>query len=91
MNEVEVIRACSLGAVPHGFCGRRGGVSTGLVAGLNAGLGSEDDATAVAENRARAATAVLPGAALVGVYQVHSPDCVTLALNCILLRKEKRA
>jgi YfiH family protein len=75
---VEVIRAGVLGEVPHGFLGRRGGVSTGLVAGLNAGLGSGDDEADVAENRARAAAAVLPGAALVGVYQVHSPNCVTV-------------
>ena len=67
-----------LGAIPHGFLGRRGGLSTGLVAGLNAGLGSGDDETAVAENRARAAAAVLPGAVLTGVYQVHSPRCVTV-------------
>ena len=76
---VEVIRAAALGLVPHGFLGRRGGVSTGLVAGLNAGLGSGDDESDVAENRARAAAAVLPGAGLVGVYQVHSPICVAVS------------
>ena len=68
-----------LGAVPHGFLGRRGGISTGLVAGLNAGLGSGDEEADVAENRARAAAAVLPGAVLVGVYQVHSATCVTVS------------
>ena len=76
---VEVIRAGILGEVPHGFLGRRGGVSRGVVAGLNTGLGSGDDEAAVAENRACAATSVLPGAVLVGVYQVHSPTCVTLS------------
>jgi polyphenol oxidase len=76
---VEVLRADILAGVPHGFLGRRGGVSTGLVAGLNVGLGSGDDAAAVAENRARAARAVLPGAPIVACYQVHSPDCVTVA------------
>jgi YfiH family protein len=75
---VEVVQAESLVGIPHGFLGRRGGVSTGLVAGLNVGLGSGDDAAAVAENRARAAAAVLPGATLVACYQVHSPDCVTV-------------
>jgi YfiH family protein len=75
---VEVIRAGVLGGVPHGFLGRRGGVSTGLVAGLNAGLGSGDEEADVAENRARAAAAVLPGAVLTGVFQIHSPDCVTV-------------
>jgi len=76
---VEVIRAALLNGIPHGFFGRRGGVSRGLVAGLNAGIGSADDPAAVAENRRRAAETVLPGAPLAGLYQVHSPDCVTLA------------
>lgn len=73
---VEVIRADGLGGVPHGFLGRRGGVSVGAVAGLNVGLGSADDPAAVAENRRRAAQAVLPGARLVTCYQVHSALCV---------------
>ncbi len=74
---VEVFRAKTMGGVPHGFLGRRGGVSVGEVAGLNVGLGAGDDDAAVAENRARAVDAVLPGAALATVYQVHSPLCVT--------------
>lgn len=73
---VEAIRAGILGAVPHGFLGRRGGVSVGAVAGLNVGLGSNDDPAAIAENRRRAVEAVAPGARLVTVYQVHSPDAV---------------
>lgn len=75
---VEVIRAAALDGVAHGFLGRRGGVSTGVVAGLNVGLGSADDPAAVAENRRRAAAAVLPGGALVTAYQVHSADAVTV-------------
>lgn len=67
-----------LSGTRHGFLGRRGGVSTGLVAGLNVGLGSGDDPAAIAENRRRAADAVAPGAALVTVYQVHSADVVTV-------------
>ncbi len=74
---MEVNRAGLLDGIPHGFLGRRGGVSTGDVAGLNTGLGSGDDPMLIAENRRRAAEAVLPGARLVSVYQVHSPDCVT--------------
>jgi polyphenol oxidase len=73
---VEVIRAEALAGVPHGFLGRRGGVSQGAIAGLNIGHGAEDDAEAVAENRRRAVEAVLPGARLATVYQVHSPDVV---------------
>lgn len=73
---VEVVTSPLLAVTHHGFLGRTGGVSTGLVAGLNAGLGSGDDPHAIAENRRRAAAAVAPGAALVTVFQVHSPDVV---------------
>ena len=75
-EEVEVIRAAALSGVPHGFLGRRGGVSQGAIAGLNIGHGAEDDAEAVAENRRRAVEAVMPGAKLATVYQVHSPGAV---------------
>ena len=78
MKPPEVIRATALGTIPHGFLGRRGGVSTGIHAGLNVGWGSDDERAAIAENRRRAVAAVLPGAALVTVHQVHSPDVVTV-------------
>lgn len=76
MSDVDVIRANALGDVPHGFLGRRGGVSQGPHGGLNVGLGSDDDRAAVEENRRRAADAVLPGAPLVTCYQVHGADCI---------------
>lgn len=76
---VDVLAATELAGVPHGFLGRAGGVSTGEVAGLNVGLGAGDDDAAVTENRRRAVNAVLPGARLVTVYQVHSPDCVIVS------------
>ena len=75
---LEVFRADVLAGVPHGFLGRRGGHSTGLIAGLNAGLGAGDDDAVVQANRALAVQAVLPGGSLVGVYQIHSPNCVTV-------------
>jgi len=75
---VEPVRAAALDGVPHGFLGSRGGVSTGVVAGLNVGTGANDAPEAVAENRRRAAAAVMPGAQLVTVYQVHSPDAVAV-------------
>lgn len=74
-----MIRAAALAGIPHGFLGRRGGVSKGAIAGLNIGHGAEDDAEAVAENRRRAVAAVLPGAKLATVYQVHSPAAVVVA------------
>ena len=76
---VEVIRASALAALAHGFFGRRGGVSTGEVAGLNVGYGSKDDRESIAENRRRAVAALLPGAALVTVHQVHSAEVVYAA------------
>src|SRR3546814_7192306 len=48
---VELLRAAGFGDVLHGFAGRRGGVSTGVHAGLNVGLGSEDGRDAVLRNR----------------------------------------
>ncbi|QAY77410.1 peptidoglycan editing factor PgeF [Sphingosinicella sp. BN140058] len=73
---IAPFRARALVAVPHGFLGRRGGVSTGVCAGLNVGLGADDDPQAVRTNRRLAAEAVMPGAALVTVHQVHSADAV---------------
>jgi len=73
-----VIRAPTLAGVRHGFLGRRGGVSEGVHAGLNVGIGSDDDRNAVAENRRRAAEAVLPRATLVTAYQVHSAEAVAV-------------
>jgi YfiH family protein len=73
---VEVIRAAALAGIPHGFLGRRGGVSTGHCAGLNVGFGSGDDLDLIHENRRRAVSAVAPGARLVTVFQVHSPSAL---------------
>ncbi|ARS27351.1 peptidoglycan editing factor PgeF [Sphingomonas sp. KC8] len=77
-DSIDPIRAPALGAIPHGFLGRRGGVSTGIHAGLNVGLGSDDDHAAIHENRRRAVAAVAPGAALVTLHQVHSADAVAV-------------
>lgn len=75
---IEILRAGVLGDVPHGFLGRRGGVSGGLYASLNVGLGAADDPAAIRRNRDLARDAVLPGAALVTLHQVHSADVVTV-------------
>ena len=74
--EVEVIKASLLEGVPHGFVGRRGGVSEGICSGLNVGLGSGDDREAIRENRRRAVEAVAPGAARVTLHQVHSATAI---------------
>lgn len=57
----------------HGFFTRNGGVSQGIYTSLNAGVGSDDDPQAVAENRARIAQAM--GVAedrLFTLFQCHS-------------------
>ena len=74
---VETLTHPALAGAAHGFLGRRGGVSTGLHAGLNVSY-SEDDPAHTAENRNRAGAAVLPGATLLTCYQIHSPDVVTV-------------
>jgi polyphenol oxidase len=61
----------SLPRIRHGFFTRNGGVSVGIYASLNVGLGSKDDPDAVAENRRRVA-AQFGADALVTAYQVHS-------------------
>jgi polyphenol oxidase len=71
-----------LSAIPglrHAFFTREGGVSDGVYARLNGGLGSNDDPVKVAENRRRMADAmgVSPGH-FVNVHQVHSPDAVVV-------------
>jgi hypothetical protein len=63
--------------VPHGFFGRAGGVSEGMFASLNTGLGSSDDPLRVAENRNRCREA-LGAAHLLTLYQVHSPEVVVV-------------
>ena len=78
-DAVEVVRASVRDGVPHGFLGRRGGVSQGIHAGLNVGLGSADERDAIAENRRRAIAAVLPGAALATVHQLHSAEAVAVS------------
>lgn len=61
-----------LGRLSHAFMTREGGVSQGLYASLNCGLGSGDEAARVAENRTRAAARLgLEGSALCTAYQVH--------------------
>lgn len=63
--------------IRHGFFTRAGGVSQGVYATLNGGVGSNDAPGMVAENRARMAAAL--GVApdhLITPYQIHSPEVV---------------
>lgn len=68
-----------LDSIRHGFMTRHGGVSEGIYATLNCGIGSNDDPERVRENRARALTlAGLPAGSLLTCYQVHSPDVLVV-------------
>jgi YfiH family protein len=63
--------------IRHAFFTRQGGVSEGIYASLNGGVGSSDDPARVQENRRRMAeTLAVAPEALTSVYQVHSPDAV---------------
>ena len=77
---VPFITTPLLAGVRHGFLGRQGGVSDGIFASLNVGLGSSDLREAVRENRRRAVAAVAPGAALVTLHQVHSTTVVAVTV-----------
>lgn len=69
--------ALTKAGIHHAFFTREGGVSTGIYAGLNGGLGSDDDPAAIRENRARMAAymGVTPEHFL-SLYQVHSPNVI---------------
>jgi polyphenol oxidase len=75
-DAVDFLSVPALAGVRHGFLTRRGGVSSGLFASLNVGLGSSDARALVLENRRRAVDAVAPGAALVTLHQIHSATVV---------------
>jgi polyphenol oxidase len=81
MSPAPFLTAESLGipGIAHGFFTRLGGVSEGVYASLNGGVGSRDAPQAVTENRGRIAAAL--GAAperLAVPFQVHSPDAVAI-------------
>jgi polyphenol oxidase len=72
-----------LSAIPglrHAFFTRDGGVSDGIYGSLNGGLGSNDDSAHVAENRRRMAEAMgVTPENFLNVWQIHSPDAVTVS------------
>ena len=66
-----------LPGIHHAFFTREGGVSNGIYASLNGGVGSNDRPESVTENRARMAMALSVAVGrLITAYQVHSPDVV---------------
>jgi YfiH family protein len=68
-------RLAALPGIRHAFFTREGGVSQGIYASLNGGVGSQDDPAHVAENRRRMAAAIgVAPERFLTAYQVHSPD-----------------
>jgi YfiH family protein len=77
---VPTLQAASLAkldGIRHAFFTRAGGVSSGVYASLNSGIGSQDAPANIAENRARMAAALgVAPERLLTAYQVHSPTVV---------------
>jgi len=77
VKPLEVLKAKPIDVmshVRHGFFTREGGISKGIYASLNCGLGSQDDPAAVQENRARVARDLsIEPEKLLNLYQIHSP------------------
>ena len=65
---LDIVRAAALDGVPHGFFGS--------AENLNCGYGSGEESGLVEANRRRAADAIMAGAPLASVHQIHSPDGV---------------
>jgi polyphenol oxidase len=76
-GRVEAPALAGLTGIRHAFFTRGGGVSPGIYASLNAGVGSNDDPDNVAANRARMAAALgVAPAEFLTCYQIHSPDVI---------------
>lgn len=82
MADLPALTDPALAALPgvrHAFFTRQGGVSAGLYASLNVGLGSKDDPAAVVENRRRAAAHfAAPADHLLTGFQIHSDVVFTV-------------
>ena len=82
MSAAQFLTAESLRlpGLTHGFFTRRGGVSQGVYASLNVGVGSRDAPEAVMENRACVAAALgVDPERLAAPFQIHSPDAIAIS------------
>jgi YfiH family protein len=73
--KIESQALAKLPGIRHAFFTREGGVSEGIYASLNGGIGSSDSGVNVAENRRRMSEA-LGATHLITCYQIHSADVV---------------
>jgi copper oxidase (laccase) domain-containing protein len=82
LSETPVLTARNLAlpGVGHAFFTRQGGVSDGVYASLNGGVGSRDASEKVAENRARMAKRLgVPHERLLVPFQIHSADALIVS------------
>ncbi len=76
---IEAPELSAQAGIRHAFFTRAGGISEGVYASLNGGLGSNDDPDRVAANReTMCARLGLPPDRLVSLFQVHSAEVVTV-------------
>lgn len=75
--KVQAPSLSALDGIRHAFFTREGGVSGGVYASLNSGIGSKDDTEHVTENRARMAQELgVEARHLITAFQIHSPKVV---------------
>jgi len=78
--KLQAASLAALSGISHAFFTREGGVSEGIYASLNGGIGSNDHPDRVAENRARMASGVgVRPDRLLTAYQIHSPNVAVVA------------
>jgi polyphenol oxidase len=79
LSPIEAENLKRLPGIRHGFFTREGGVSTGIYAGLNCGLGSNDDSNLVLENRRRVAQHLgADHGGVITLYQVHGTTALSV-------------
>lgn len=71
MVEFDILRAESLGEVPHGFFGSSHGAH-------QFGYGGPGSTETIFDRRAAAANAIVPGGTIAAPHQVHSADVLTV-------------
>ena len=87
---LEAPALADLDGIRHAFFTRRGGISEGIYASLNGGLGSGDDPDRVAENRRRMCGQLgIAEGRLVSLYQIHSPEVVVVEAPFPLAERPK--
>ncbi|MEQ8825578.1 MAG: peptidoglycan editing factor PgeF [Filomicrobium sp.] len=73
LSPITAANLSELPGIEHGFFTRQGGVSDGIYAGLNCGMGSRDDKAKVIENRVRVALHLKSKSPnILTPYQIHS-------------------